>query len=276
MSTEPRALENRVIIQVVIDAAGKTDGTATLAANWLFPGERLRIGRMSEHVDLAIPDDSQMSKQHLEIQFDGVTCRLIDLGSANGTRVNRELVGKAAILTDGDEIFAGQTFFRVGIIRVGIIGDEISDSPEDNATAVKPVEMDDTAEFDVVSAEAAAAEAAGPSPLDSLPRIATLKLVSDEDLRASAENVTRLLAWVRPGQRITVGSSGFDSDWCIPEEWGVSPKHFQIFFDGSVCVLQNYTDDQGTLLNGKPVEKTEVSNGDTIRAGLANFIVELS
>lgn len=271
MSTESPSVESRVIIQVVIDAAGKTDETATLAASWLFPGERLRVGRMSEQVDLAITDDSLMSKQHFEVQFDGVTAKVIDLASANGTRVNRQLIEKVRVLEDGDEIYAGRTVFKVGII-----GDEIDESPENAPTKIESVEIEETTDFDVVAVEDAGETADSATPSDSLPRIATLKLVSDESLEASAENVTRMLAWVRPGQRVTVGSSGFDSDWCIPEEWGVSPKHFEIFFDGSVCLLHNHTNSDATLLNGEPVEKAEVGQGDVIRAGVANFIIELS
>jgi len=64
-------------------------------------------------VELLISDPG-ISRRHFEVQWDGSVCRVSDLGSSNGTRVNGQLVG-SAMLRDGDRIDAGETSFRIEI-----------------------------------------------------------------------------------------------------------------------------------------------------------------
>jgi hypothetical protein len=58
------------------------------------------------------PEDVFLSAEHFEIFWDGETCRLLDLGSANGTYVGGDRVA-TAILRGGEEIRAGNAAFRV-------------------------------------------------------------------------------------------------------------------------------------------------------------------
>lgn len=53
-------------------------------------------------------DDSEMSRRHAEVHYDGANFRLVDLGSANGTFVNGRQQNDA-ILRDGDSIRLGNT-----------------------------------------------------------------------------------------------------------------------------------------------------------------------
>jgi len=52
-------------------------------------------------------DDETVSRQHAEFRCDGSKFRLIDVGSHNGTYVNRELV-QTTQLHNGDEIEIGK------------------------------------------------------------------------------------------------------------------------------------------------------------------------
>jgi EAL domain-containing protein (putative c-di-GMP-specific phosphodiesterase class I) len=70
-----------------------------------------RIGR-GRGLDLFLPADS-VSKVHAEIYARGSTLRLRDLGSKNGTFLNRQLVEDVA-LSDGDVLHFADFEFRLG------------------------------------------------------------------------------------------------------------------------------------------------------------------
>ncbi|WP_437899675.1 DUF4123 domain-containing protein [Sorangium sp. So ce124] len=77
-----------------------------------IPGDRpLLVGRAPES-DLSIASDGELSALHFSVeQIDG-SYLLRDLGSRNGTHVNRERAREVS-LRDGDEIRAGGTLFAV-------------------------------------------------------------------------------------------------------------------------------------------------------------------
>ena len=59
-------------------------------------------------------DDVTVSRRHAEFHRDGGTFTVRDVGSLNGTYVNRERV-EAATLSNGDEVQIGK--FRAGVHR---------------------------------------------------------------------------------------------------------------------------------------------------------------
>lgn len=67
-------------------------------------------------VDLdAFDPEAKISRRHARIIFDGGKYMVEDLGSTNGTFVNRGrrlLPGTPHVLNDGDEIIVGKTFLR--------------------------------------------------------------------------------------------------------------------------------------------------------------------
>ncbi len=69
-----------------------------------------RIGRATG-LELSLPSN-HVSKAHAEIYTDGLALRVRDLGSRNGTFLNRETV-KDATLHDGDVLHVGDYEFRV-------------------------------------------------------------------------------------------------------------------------------------------------------------------
>lgn len=69
-------------------------------------GSTLSVGRTGEN-DLAI-DQAPISRRHARLERRDGTCRLVDLGSRNGTFVNGErLEGGPRVLHDGDVIVLG-------------------------------------------------------------------------------------------------------------------------------------------------------------------------
>ena len=77
------------------------------------------IGRNNE-AHLCLPDDRFFSRNHCLLEIDPPRCFLRDLGSTNGTFINRGkrlLPGQTQPLHDGDEIIVGKTFLRFHIAK---------------------------------------------------------------------------------------------------------------------------------------------------------------
>lgn len=81
----------------------------------LVSGQTLRIGRRTE-AEHSFPGDKQMSGLHFAIEYGDKGCRLLDLGSSNGTYLNGSRVTEAT-LANGDEIRAGTTTFVIRFLR---------------------------------------------------------------------------------------------------------------------------------------------------------------
>ncbi|MFO0948576.1 MAG: FHA domain-containing protein [Planctomycetota bacterium] len=76
-------------------------------------GQTATVGRGAK-ADFSFPRDMLMSRLHFSITCLGNGCRLTDLGSSNGTKVNGELVTEKQ-LKQGDRISAGSTEFSVSL-----------------------------------------------------------------------------------------------------------------------------------------------------------------
>jgi pSer/pThr/pTyr-binding forkhead associated (FHA) protein len=70
--------------------------------------DRLTIGRDAEN-DIALPDDARTSRVHAAVERYANGWAVHDMGSRNGTFVNRQRVHRERVLHDGDEIRAGNT-----------------------------------------------------------------------------------------------------------------------------------------------------------------------
>ena len=78
-------------------------------------------GGVFPDVDLDSDDpEAKVSRRHARITFDDGKYGLEDLGSTNGTFINRGkrlLPGTKAPLNDGDEIIVGKTFLRFHVMK---------------------------------------------------------------------------------------------------------------------------------------------------------------
>lgn len=75
------------------------------------PGQVALVGRAS-WAEVSVPGDSSLSGRHFSLTFDAGSCRMRDLQSKNGTRVNGKPANEA-VLTHGDHVMAGESIFRV-------------------------------------------------------------------------------------------------------------------------------------------------------------------
>ena len=81
----------------------------------------LWIGR-SPSADVSLPEDSEVSKLHAQVEHVGSDCTLVDDGlSRNGSFVNEERISGRRMLRDGDVIRVGRT--RIGFRSPGAGGD---------------------------------------------------------------------------------------------------------------------------------------------------------
>jgi predicted component of type VI protein secretion system len=225
----------------------------------VFPGDRILVGRSPDFSQIAIDFDPSMSKKHFELAFDGVSCEIRDIGSANGTWVNGQPVTDAVVLANGDEITAGVTTFGVAIM------------------GTEPKAPVETAELPAEDAPAPAAEEAKEDDSDATiqhtPKIAILKIAEDSTYQDDG-SLSLTMAWIRAGQELVIGSSRFDADWWLPEKWGVVARHFKINYDGTDCLLAE-SDASNTLVNGTGVTSVKLQHGDRIVAGQVTFEIEL-
>lgn len=77
--------------------------------------QTLVVGR-SQSAHLRLADDPSFSRQQFQLEITHNNCRLTDLSSHNGTRVNGKRV-KVKTLKDGDVITVGQTEIQVSIVN---------------------------------------------------------------------------------------------------------------------------------------------------------------
>jgi pSer/pThr/pTyr-binding forkhead associated (FHA) protein len=94
----------------------------------MLEGESMSLGRSTAN-DLSYPADPSLSRRHLvfERQSDEWTVR--DVGSKNGTLVNKNRISEAVLLQPGDRIMAGHL-----VIQYGLPVEETSEgTPDDDS-----------------------------------------------------------------------------------------------------------------------------------------------
>ena len=96
----------------------KRDGSLAVPSLFVYQGQdqgtlfeveegTLGLGRdKANHIQV---HDTEVSRRHAEIRFDGVTCFVADLGSSNGTYLNGARIEQQEQLTSGDRLQIGGT-----------------------------------------------------------------------------------------------------------------------------------------------------------------------
>lgn len=211
--------------------------------------DRLVVGRAVDGPG-NIPTDRKISREHVRISVGAdAALQVIDLGSANGTLVNGEILPPRVprALAAGDRIEIGDSSLTVGGTRAptGSIG---------------------TTPAKVVSAAAAASSVAGPieqagAPSSISPRPARHEGGATADL-------------IRDGRRVPIPATGMtigrdpDSDLVI-ESASASRRHAAIVSEGGRHYVSDLGSGNGTLLNGEVLRNASrwLNSGDSIEIG---------
>jgi serine/threonine-protein kinase len=95
------------------------------------------VGR-SKHAHFRLPHkDKYFSRIHFLMEVNPPRCRVVDMGSRNGTYVNGQKVS-AIDLKDGDLITAGHTVLRIGLLQDSITEDELPPLPREALALAAP------------------------------------------------------------------------------------------------------------------------------------------
>ena len=107
--------------RLVIERGDSADTEFLMTAEESYIGRWDADNGIFPDVDLdAFDPDAKVSRRHARITFRGNIHMIEDLGSTNGTFLNRGrrlLPGNPQVLTEGDEIIVGKTFLRFHILR---------------------------------------------------------------------------------------------------------------------------------------------------------------
>lgn len=107
--------------QLIIERGGSANTEFQLNAEESYLGRWDADNGIFPDVDLDAHDpDAKVSRRHARITYRGNIHMVEDLGSTNGTFLNRGrrlLPGSPQVLSEGDEIIVGKTFLRFHIIR---------------------------------------------------------------------------------------------------------------------------------------------------------------
>ena len=126
---------NNARVAAVHEGGGRVELKLTVTAGphqgreFTFDGhDTFLVGRVNDaHLQLSY-DDPYFSRRHFVIEVNPPRCRVLDLKSRNGTRVNGARI-QAADLADGDAISAGHTVFKVSVVQPPPAAQETLDLP---------------------------------------------------------------------------------------------------------------------------------------------------
>ena len=85
----------------------------TPGATFTLEGDQINIGRDSTN-EVTI-NDAEVSRHHARLTFQGGKYVLEDLGSTNGTRLNKEKVSIPTVVISGDKIDCGKASITINL-----------------------------------------------------------------------------------------------------------------------------------------------------------------
>jgi hypothetical protein len=107
--------------KLIIERGSAVGTEFSLSTNEAYIGRWDADNGIFPDVDLDAHDpEAKVSRRHARVTFKDGTYSVEDLGSTNGTFINRGrrlLPGNPNILKDGDEIIVGKTFLRFHVVK---------------------------------------------------------------------------------------------------------------------------------------------------------------
>jgi pSer/pThr/pTyr-binding forkhead associated (FHA) protein len=195
------------------------------------------IGRAAT-CDIALRD-SKVSRAHTRLECGREGCWVVDLGSANGTKLNGALVTRA-LLSPSDVITVGATSLRY---------EAASEDVDDDVDDPELTRIDTEAQF-----ENTLMETAIPNELSET-RIPRLAIHS------------RAKTWEVPleGDDVTIGRHADNT--VVLDSQRASRHHARIEQTAAGFILHDLGSDNGTWVHGQKIKRHQLEDGDTIHIG---------
>lgn len=276
----------------------------------LLRGHTLAVGRTVG--DIIFENDLEMSNAHFRFEVGDLECRVTDLGSTNSTWLNNAKVESVAV-SDGDELRAGKTVFKIQIQRSTSIpitppinSETIDDFPpqQDSAddgriTDVEPPnqESDDESEEnpwdDFVTEEPLNDPPLPPSDAEQANDFAEMKPTQEQQTfstiskRKTNLSIPVKIQFLLPGDehefysRNTEDSLSFvigrdQASDCQIDDSEVSSKHCLVELVDKSFIIRDLNSTNGTSLNGQEINDAPLADGDKIRVGETLLVVKLT
>jgi pSer/pThr/pTyr-binding forkhead associated (FHA) protein len=187
-----------------------------------------------------ILNDGRVSRSHAQLECSPSHCRLIDLKSANGTRVNGLRVEQAD-LKPGDIISIGSTQIRF----------ETSFPVEEAGMTVIDTEaqLDHTIDQEIL-----------PITINETGIPQLVIITSEGTWNVSLDNV----------DAVTIGRT--EDNGVIIDRPKVSRKHAEVVRKGNLFVLRDLGSTNGTWFRGEQVDELILQDGDTFKIGPAQVV----
>lgn len=229
---------------------------------WIRPGQRVTVGR-TDAADFSLKRDHRISGKHFALECQATQCLIRDLKSANGTWLNGQKI-EQAVLEDGMLVTVGTTELRVTI--------ETEPSPEKTPeTALnRAADVLRTTESEFVEDEPSVSE---PPELPAEPStpVPALQQVCLEAVSGPGQGKK---VWLRPPQGVVVGRSD-QADFVLRRDHELSGRHFAIECDRQRAWVKDLNSRNGTYLHGARVAQALLADGDRLRAGRSEFVVNV-
>jgi pSer/pThr/pTyr-binding forkhead associated (FHA) protein len=184
--------------------------------------------------------DARLSRNHARLECGTSGCTIVDLGSANGTRLNGRRVEKAE-LSPGDIISIGNTSLRY----------EFASLPDD----LEMIRIDTDADLDLTLQQESLPVMINAA---NIPRLAAC--TAECVWEVSLENVDTL----------TLGRA--DDNQLVIDSAKVSRHHARLLRKGDLFVLRDLDSTNGTWLRGRQVDEVILQAGDVLRLGNAKIV----
>ncbi len=214
--------------------------------------DKVTIGRSKAN---AVPiADARASRAHCAIEKTESGWLVVDLGSSNGTMLNREPVQKA-LLALGDVVSIGETEIHFGrVIEDPLPAREVDTS---SLPIAEPVELQDEE----------------PAPAPAVPQVQ----VPVEDLSlhtksGAARFYLEIIRGPRAGEKYPLGGQTFTigrkaSNTLGLDDERASGNHAQVSREGSLWVLTDLGSTNGTTINGNRIKRAILEHGTVFVIG---------
>ncbi|RLQ20669.1 FHA domain-containing protein [Seongchinamella sediminis] len=232
-----------------------------------------------------VVDSTEASRRHARIRVAGDRLTIEDLESTNGTLVNRRRLRQPEQLRAGDIIAIGQQHFMVvapdSDSHLTLLGGRLApadanyvlDQDDPSATGMRmpfPMPPGWTAEDVALVGKPAARE-----PLDILAEEMTRQSIAgdhtDGVLMVVSDQGRNTLFPLKAGQSAWVIGRSAGSDVAI-DEATISSRHALISRDTGQWFVADSNSTNGTRLNGKPVARAALEDGDELRLGKVRLL----